>query len=274
LLLSYTIAGMQHTYHQWGSIQMDLKENVVVVTGAAQGLGLCMAKTLAARGACLALVDMNQERLDEAVAELAKTGCTARGYLVNVTKEKQVVALFEDVVRDFGTIDGLINNAGITRDGMLIKADHREVRKKMSLSDWHAVIEVNQTGVFLCGREAAAHMVGLGVPGLIVNISSVSRAGNMGQTNYSAAKAAVAAMTVTWAKELARHKIRCAAIAPGFTATEMVTSINQTVLDVITSKIPMGRLAEPEEMAQAVLQLFENDYMTGCIVEVDGGLRL
>lgn len=253
---------------------MDLKEKVVVITGAAQGLGLCMAKALAGRGACLALADMNQERLDEAVAELAKMGCTARGYVVNVSKEKQVVALFEDVVRDFGAIHGLINNAGITRDHMLIKADHQEVRKKMSLAEWHAVIEVNQTGVFLCGREAAVQMVGLGIPGLILNISSVSRAGNMGQTNYSAAKAAVAAMTVTWAKELARHKIRCAAIAPGFTATEMVTSINQTVLDVITSKIPMGRLAEPEEIAQAALQLFENDYMTGCIIEVDGGLRL
>ena len=253
---------------------MELEGKVVVVTGAAQGLGLCMAKTLAARGARLALVDMNQQRLDAAVAELENTGCVAKGYVVNVAKEKQVVALFENVAQEFGALHGLINNAGITRDGMLIKADHHEVRKKMSLADWHAVIEVNQTGVFLCGREAAVHMVNLGCQGVIVNISSVSRAGNMGQTNYSAAKAAVAAMTVTWAKELARHNIRCAAIAPGFTATELVTSMNQTVLDVITSNIPLGRLAEPEEIAQAMLQIFENDYMSGCIVEVDGGLRL
>jgi 3-oxoacyl-[acyl-carrier protein] reductase len=233
-----------------------------------------MANTLAARGARLALVDMNRDRLDAAVAELEQTGCIAKAYIVNVAKEKQVVALFDDVVQEFGALHGLINNAGITRDGMLLKADHGEVRKKMSLADWHAVIEVNQTGVFLCGREAAAHMVNLGCQGVIVNISSISRAGNMGQTNYSAAKAAVAAMTVTWAKELARHSIRCAAIAPGFTATELVTSMNQTVLDVITSNIPLGRLAEPEEIAQAMLQIFENDYMTGCIVEVDGGLRL
>ena len=253
---------------------MEIKGKNVVITGAAQGLGLCMAKALAGRGANLALVDMNQERLDKAVADLVKSGCEAKGYVVNVAKEKQVVNLFEEVVKEFGSVDGLINNAGITRDGMLIKADHHEVRKKMSLADWHAVIEVNQTGVFLCGREAAAHMVHLGTGGVIVNISSVSRAGNMGQTNYSAAKAAVVAMTVTWAKELARHNIRCAAIAPGFTATEMVSAINQTVLDVITSKIPVGRLAEPDEIAQAMLHIFENDYVTGTVVEVDGGLRL
>jgi len=253
---------------------MQLEEKVIVITGAAQGLGLCMAKKLAERGARLALVDMNGEQLNAAVTELEAMGCTARAYVVNVAKEKQVVALFDDVVKDFGALHGLINNAGITRDGLLIKADHHEVRKKLPLADWQAVIDVNQTGVFLCGREAAAHMVTLASEGVIVNISSISRAGNMGQTNYSAAKAAVAAMTVTWAKELARYGIRCAAIAPGFVATELVTSMNQTVLDVITAKIPMGRLGEPEEIARAMLEIFENDYITGRIVEVDGGLRL
>jgi 3-oxoacyl-[acyl-carrier protein] reductase len=253
---------------------MDLNGKVIVITGAAQGLGFCMAEQLAGRGARLALVDMNQDRLDAAVETLKGKGCDAKGYKVNVAVEDEVVGLFANVCNDFGALNGLINNAGITRDHMLIKADHHEIRKKMSLEEWNAVIAVNQTGVFLCGREAAANMVTHSCEGVIVNISSISRAGNMGQTNYSASKAAVAAMTVCWAKELARHNIRCAAIAPGFTATEMVTNMNQTVLDVITAQIPLRRLAEPEEISRAMLEIFENDYITGRIVEIDGGLRL
>lgn len=253
---------------------MQLEQKVVVVTGAAQGIGFSMTKALAERGARVALVDMNPHQLESAVAELQALGYDASSYIANVTNEEEVVSLFDQVTKDLGALHGLINNAGITRDGLLIKADHGEVRKKLSLTDWQAVLDVNLTGVFLCGREAAAHMVELGCEGVIVNVSSISRAGNIGQTNYSAAKSAVAAMAVTWAKELARYKIRCVAIAPGFIATELVTSMNQTVLDVITSKIPAGRLGEPEEIARAVVEIFENEYVTGRVVEVDGGLRL
>lgn len=253
---------------------MNLDSKVIVITGAAQGIGLSMAKTLAARGARIALVDMNAHQLESAVAEMKALGYEANAYTANVADEEEVVSLFDNVVHDLGALHGLINNAGITRDGLLIKADHHEVRHKMSMADWQAVMAVNLTGVFLCGREAAAHMIRLQCEGVIVNISSISRAGNMGQTNYSAAKAAVAAMAVTWAKELARYNIRCAAIAPGFIATELVTSMNQTVLDVITAKIPLGRLGEPEEIARAALEIFENDYLSGRVVEVDGGLRL
>ncbi|MGI9293691.1 MAG: SDR family oxidoreductase [Pseudomonadales bacterium] len=253
---------------------MELEKKVVVVTGAAQGIGLSMTKALAARGARVALVDMNPQQLESAIAELKALGYDASAYIANVANEEEVVSLFDNVAKDLGALHGLINNAGITRDGLLIKADHGEVRKKLSLADWQAVLDVNLTGVFLCGREAAAHMVEFGCKGVIINVSSVSRAGNIGQTNYSAAKSAVAAMAVTWAKELARYNIRCAAIAPGFIATELVTSMNQTVLDVITSNIPLGRLGEPEEIARAAVEIFENDYVTGRVVEVDGGLRL
>ncbi|MGI9284987.1 MAG: SDR family oxidoreductase [Pseudomonadales bacterium] len=253
---------------------MKLDKKVVVVTGAAQGIGLSMTKALAARGAHVALVDMNPQQLESAVADVKKLGYDASAFIANVAKEEDVVALFDNVVKDLGALHGLVNNAGITRDGLLVKADHGEVRKKLSLADWQAVLDVNLTGVFLCGREAAAHMIELQCEGVIVNVSSISRAGNMGQTNYSAAKSAVAAMAVTWAKELARYNIRSAAIAPGFIATELVTSMNQTVLDVITSKIPLGRLGEPEEIARAAVEIFENDYVTGRVVEVDGGLRL
>ncbi len=253
---------------------MNLDKKVIVVTGAAQGLGFSMTKALAQRGARMVLVDMNGEQLDSAVAELKSLGHAAHAYIANVAKEDDVVSLFDKVAGDLGQLNGLINNAGITRDELLIKADHGRVRKKFSLADWQAVIDVNLTGVFLCGREAAAHMVDLGCEGVIINISSISRAGNIGQTNYTAAKAAVAAMAVTWAKELARYKIRCAAIAPGFVATELVTSMNQTVLDAITAKIPLRRLGEPEEIARAAVEIFENDYLTGRVVEIDGGLRL
>lgn len=253
---------------------MQLDEKVIVITGGAQGIGLCMAKQLAARGARVVLADMNADQLAAAVADLKSEGHDAYAYTVNVAKEEDVVALFDNVVKDLGALNGLINNAGITRDELLIKADHGVVRKKFTLADWQAVIDVNLTGVFLCGREAAVRMVELGCEGCIINISSISRAGNIGQTNYTAAKAAVAAMAVTWAKELARYNIRAAAIAPGFIATELVTSMNQTVLDAITSKIPLRRLGEPEEIARAAVEIFENDYLTGRVVEVDGGLRL
>src|SRR5690625_1756828 len=143
----------------------------------------------------------------------------------------------------------------------------------MSLAEWQAVIDVNLTGVFLCGREAARQMIELDSPGLILNISSISKAGNMGQTNYSAAKAGVAAMTVTWARELARYGIRVAGIAPGFIATDMVASMKPEALEKMTAGIPLGRLGRPEEIGHTAVYLFENDYVTGRIIEMDGGLR-
>lgn len=253
---------------------MDLQNKVIAVTGGGQGLGLSMAKVLAAKGAKLALIDLNQEKLDDAVSQCRNAGGDAKAYTANVANEEQVVATFAQIAADFGQLDGLINNAGITRDGMLLKAKDGEVVKKMSLQEWQAVIDVNLTGVFLCGREAAEQMIKLGSAGVIINISSVSRAGNMGQTNYSAAKAGVAAMSVTWAKELARYNIRCAAIAPGFIATEMVTSMKPEALDKMTAMIPLKRLGQPEEIGHTCAYIFENDYFTGRVIEMDGGIRL
>ena len=253
---------------------MNLQDKVIVVTGGAQGLGLSMATALAAKGAKLALVDLNQEKLDAGVEACKQAGGDARGYLANVAKEDDVIALFDQVVTDFGTLNGVVNNAGILRDGMLIKAKNGEVTKKMSLAEWQAVIDVNLTGVFLCGREAAERMITLGSEGVILNISSLSKAGNMGQTNYSAAKAGVAAMTVTWAKELARHGIRCAGIAPGFIATDMVASMKPEALEKMSSGVPLKRLGEPDEIAQSAVFILENDYYTGRIIETDGGIRI
>ncbi len=253
---------------------MQLENKVIAITGGAQGLGFGMAKMFASRGARLALIDINPEPLESAIAELMAQGAEARSYVANVADEQSVVALFQQISDDFGALNGLINNAGITRDGLLVKVKDGQVINRMSIAAWQAVMDVNLTGVFLCGREAAVTMIELGCEGVIINISSISRAGNFGQTNYSAAKAGVAAMAVTWARELARYGIRAAAIAPGFIATEMVANMKPEALDKLAAGIPARRLGQPEEIAQAALSIFENDYINGRVIEVDGGLRL
>lgn len=253
---------------------MNITDKVFVITGGAQGLGLAMAEAFAAKGAKLALVDLNEERLQAAVAQCEKLGGQARSYKVNIANEAEVEQLFNQVVTDFGGLDGLINNAGITRDGLLVRAKDGEIQKRMSLQEWQMVIDVNLTGVFLCGREAATKMIELGSKGVIINISSLSKAGNMGQSNYSAAKAGVAALTVTWAKELSRFGIRSAGIAPGFIATEMVASMKPEALEKMENMIPLRRLGQPEEIAKTAVYIAENDYFTGRIIEMDGGIRI
>lgn len=232
-----------------------------------------MAEYLAAKGARLALVDLNAEKLDAAVAACKALGVDARAYLCNVADEAQVEQMVEKVADDFGAIDGLINNAGILRDGLLVKVKDG-VMTKLSLAQWQAVIDVNLTGVFLCTREVAAKMIERKTSGTIINISSISRAGNIGQTNYSAAKAGVAAATVTWARELARYGIRVAGIAPGFIETEMTASMKPEALEKMTSAIPLKRMGTPQEIAHSVAYILENDYYSGRILELDGAMRL
>ncbi|MCV6588616.1 MAG: SDR family oxidoreductase [Marinobacterium sp.] len=255
---------------------MELKDKVIVVTGGGRGLGRSMALELANKGAKLALADLDQDALDATAAECQELGVEARGYLCNVAEEADVEKLFNAVVADFGTLNGLVNNAGITRDGLFLKVDREtgKVAKKMTLDQWQLVMDVNLTGTFLCAREAAAHMIDLKAEGCIINISSVSRSGNMGQTNYTATKAGVQAMAVTLSKELARYGVRCASIAPGYIGTEMVMSMKPEALDKIAAGIPAKRLGKPEEIARTVSFIFENDYVNGRCIEVDGALRI
>jgi 3-oxoacyl-[acyl-carrier protein] reductase len=253
---------------------MDLARKTIVVTGAGQGIGRAIAADLAAAGAELALIDLNGEQLEQSCALCRSHGVRAVGYSANVADEAAVEAALDAVVADFGRLDGLVNNAGILRDGLLVKVKDGEVVGRLSLAQWQAVIDVNLTGVFLCGRGAAERMLRLGQGGVIVNISSVSRAGNIGQSNYSAAKAGVAALSVTWAKELARHGIRSAAIAPGFVRTDILSAMKPEVLDKVLQPVPLQRLGEAAEVAQAVRFVFENDFYTGRVLELDGGLRL
>lgn len=253
---------------------MELKNKVVVITGAGRGLGRGMALAFAAKGANVGVVDLNEDDIRQTVALCEEEGVKAKGYKVNVAKEEEVEKLFGDVVADFGALHGLVNNAGITRDGLLLKFKDGELQGKMSLQQWQAVIDVNLTGVFLCGREAAAKMLQCGVEeGVIVNISSLARHGSFGQTNYSAAKAGVVAMTEAWAKELSRFNIRTGAIAPGTINTDMIAAMKPDARDRLVSAVPLKRLGEPDNIAKAAIFIFENDYFTGRVVEVDGGLR-
>ncbi|MDI3323235.1 SDR family oxidoreductase [Pontibacterium granulatum] len=255
---------------------MELKDKVIVITGGGRGLGRAMALELAGKGVKLALADLSQEAIDETVGLCMEKGVEARGYICNVADEADVEKLFQDVVADFGTLNGVVNNAGVTRDGLFLKVDREtgKVASKMSMDQWNLVMDVNLTGTFLCAREAAAQMIDLGVEGCIINISSISRHGNMGQTNYTATKAGVEAMAVTWAKELARYGIRAASIAPGYIGTEMVMSMKPEALDKIAAGIPAKRLGKPEEIARTVSFILENDYVNGRCIEVDGALRI
>ena len=253
---------------------MQIQGKTVAITGAGRGLGRAMAIEFASRGGQLALIDLNIADLEETRRLCAEHGAIARIYTCNVTAEAAVTATMDAIVRDFARLDVLINNAGIVKDGLLIKVKDGKVVNKLSLEQWNAVIGVNLTGVFLCGREAAQRMVELGNGGVIINISSISKDGNLGQTNYSAAKAGVASMSTVWAKELARFGIRIGAIAPGFCATDILTSMSPDTLARVTAPVPLKRLGEPSEIARTAVFIVENDFFTGRTLAVDGGLRL
>ncbi|WKE66844.1 SDR family oxidoreductase [Gallaecimonas kandeliae] len=252
---------------------MNLKNAVIAITGAGRGLGQSMAVMLAENGAKIALIDVNGDDLATSKSLVEGAGSEARCYECNITDEAAVEATFKQIGEDFGTLNGLINNAGIMRDGMLLKAKDGQLTK-MSLEQFQSVINVNVTGTFLCGREAAATMVAKGAKGVIINISSVSRSGNMGQTNYSASKAAVATMAVTWGKELSRYGIRTGAIAPGVIKTAMTDQMKPEAIARMEQAIPVGRLGLPEEIAHGVKFIFENDYFTARVLEIDGGIRI
>ncbi|XGA81534.1 SDR family oxidoreductase [Halomonas sp. CH40] len=253
---------------------MELTNKIIAVTGGARGLGFAMAERLGKAGARLALLDLNADNLDSAVAKLASGGIDARAFVVNVADEASVTQAFADILDQMGAVSGLVNNAGITKDALLIKAKEGEVQKRMTLDAWKSVIDVNLTGAFLCGREAATQMIEADQEGVIVNISSISCAGNMGQSNYSAAKAALNALTVTWAKELARYGIRTGSVAPGFINTEMTAAMRPEILENIASGVPLKRLGEADNIAQSVEFILTNDYFSGRVIECDGGLRL
>jgi len=251
---------------------MILQDRVVVITGAAGGLGQAMARRLVRQGAKLALLDVQAESLSKLADELGRDKCLP--LVCGVTDEASVDTAMAQIRDHYGRLDVLVNNAGITRDALLVKFKDGELVSRMSLEYWKQVMDVNLTGVFLCGRAAAEQMIRAGNGGVLINISSISRHGNMGQTNYSASKAGVEAMSVAWSKELARYGIRAASISPGFIGTEMVRSMKPEALEKMCQGIPAQRLGEPDEIAATVQFIIENDYISGRDFGVDGGLRL
>tara|TARA_R110000782_G_scaffold50122_4_gene108841 strand:- start:926 stop:1690 length:765 start_codon:yes stop_codon:yes gene_type:complete len=253
---------------------MNLQNKVIAITGGGRGLGAAMATGLAGSGCRLALIDLDQQALDDTASACQAAGADdVATYVANVTDEAEVEAVFKDIADRFGGLHGLVNNAGITRDGFTLKFEDGELKSKMSLEQWQRVIDVNLTGVFLCGREAALAMIERQCKGCIINISSISRAGNMGQLNYSATKAGVEAMAVVWAREFARYGLRSASIAPGFIGTDMVMAMKPSAREKMAAGIPVGRIGSPAEIASTVKFILENDYVNGRCFEIDGGLR-
>ncbi|AHX61106.1 MULTISPECIES: SDR family oxidoreductase [Aeromonas] len=253
---------------------MDITEKVIAITGAGRGLGRAIALRLASQGAVLALIDVNRADLEVTEAEVRSRDGRCALFVCNVADEPEVEATFAAMEEQLGALHGLVNCAGILRDGMLIKMKEGELVEKMSLSQWQAVIDVNLTGTFLCGREGAALMAKGGQGGVIINISSIARAGNIGQSNYAASKAGVASLVVTWGRELARHGIRVMGIAPGVFATDMTAAMKPEAMARMQQAIPVGALGQGEQLAQTVQFILANDYLSGRIIDLDGGLRL
>lgn len=251
---------------------MNLQDMKIIVTGAASGLGRTFALELAQAGAHVMASDVNEEGLEALKAEAPDNIAT---FVADVSNEAQVQGLVAATVEAFGAVNGLVNNAGIFRDSLLIRKDRKtgEV-STMSLDAWQKVIDVDLTGVFLCTREVCKWMVENDAPGVVVSISSVSRHGNRGQSNYSAAKAGLVADTKLWAEEMARYGIRFGAVAPGFTQTPILDAMRPEMLDKIVSAIPMRRTGTSFEIWQAVKFIIECDYFTGRCVDVDGGLSV
>jgi 3-oxoacyl-[acyl-carrier protein] reductase len=246
-------------------ISTDLNGRVALVTGAARGLGRCIAQTLAAAGAKVACIDMNVESLADTVSGIRAAGGAAEPIACDVTDSKRVGETVDEVIKLWGALHLLVNNAGITRDNVIIR---------MKDEQWDAVININLRGTFLFTRAAARPMM-KNRQGRIINIASVSGLmGNPGQVNYSASKAGVIGLTRTVARELASRNITVNAVAPGFIATDMTAALGDDILEQVRKEIPLGRMGAPQDVADAVLFLASDaaSFITGHILTVDGGL--
>ncbi|MBI3176120.1 MAG: beta-ketoacyl-ACP reductase [Chloroflexi bacterium] len=250
---------------------MRMKDRIVLVTGGAAGIGKATALRFAEEGAKVVICDLNEAAGQETLKSL---GEGAAFYKVNVASRAEVQAWVDEVSAKFGRIDVLVNNAGILRDGQLIKFKEGQLVGQMSEADFDAVISVNLKGVFNCTQAVAPVMAKQG-GGVILNATSiVGLDGNFGQTNYVATKSGVIGMTKVWSRELGKFGIRVNAVAPGFTATEMVTAMPEKILDGMKARTPLGRLGEPRDIANAYLFLASDEasFITGETLRVDGGI--
>ncbi len=249
---------------------MRLKDKVTLITGGAAGIGKATALRFKEEGATVVICDVNEALGQAVTAELE----LAAFYKVNVVDRQDVQRWIDDVVARFGRIDVLVNNAGVLRDGRLVVMKEGELVKQMPEADWDLVIGVNLKGVFNCTQAVAPVMIKQG-SGVILNASSVvGLDGNFGQTNYVATKAGVIGMTKVWARELGRYGIRVNAIAPGFTATEMILQMPDKIREEMARHVPLGRMGEPRDIANGYLFLASDEasYVSGVVLRVDGGI--
>ena len=243
------------------------QDKVVIITGGASGIGRVSALRFAIEGATVVIWDIDQVKAEATRGEIEGAGGQVVVALVNTTQPEQVVAAAKAVHDQFGRIDVLINNAGITRDATL---------RKMTLAQWQQVLDVNLTGVFVCAQAVAPYMEAQR-SGRIINTSSVvGLYGNFGQANYAATKAGLIGLTKTLARELGKYNITVNAVAPGFMATEMLATIPEKVLDALKSRTPLGRLGKPEDIAAAYLFLASDEasYVSGTVLSVDGAITI
>jgi 3-oxoacyl-[acyl-carrier protein] reductase len=246
---------------------MRLKDKVAIITGSARGIGQATALKFAAEGARVVVCDLDRKAVDEVVAQITASGGQAIGFTVNVVEKASIAAMVKGVTDKYGRIDVLVNNAGIVDDAMF---------RKMTDEQFDRVIDINLKGTFNCARAVVEIMIAQGA-GVILNASSVVGIyGNFGQTNYAASKFAVIGMAKTWARELGRKGIRANAVCPGFVETTILKSIPEKVMQAMIDRVPLGRLAKPEEIANtyAFLASDEASYINGAVIEVSGGATI
>lgn len=250
---------------------MRMKDKVVLVTGGAAGIGKATALRFAEEGAKVVICDVNETAGQETVKQL---GADAAFYKVNVANRQEVQKWVEEVVARYGRVDVIVCNAGILRDGQLVKVKEGQLVGQMSEADFDLVISINLKGVFNCAQAVAPYMIKQG-GGVILNATSVvGLDGNFGQTNYVATKSGVIGMTKVWARELGRYGVRVNAVAPGFVSTEILASMPEKIIDGMKARTPLGRLGDPREIANAYLFLASDEasFITGETLRVDGGI--
>ncbi len=253
-----------------------LRNKVVIVTGAAAGIGRATARYFAGEGCRVAAWDVNDTGTEELLRELGSLGGEALFRKINVCDSADVASAVAEITTRWGTVDVLVNNAGITRDAQFVKWKDGAVAATMTEDQFDSVISVNLKGVFVCAQAVVPHMIRQN-SGVILNASSVvGLYGNFGQTNYAATKAGVIAFARTWSRELAKYNIRVNAVAPGFIATEMVQKMPEKVIQNMLSHTPLGRMGKPEDVAEAYVWLASDaaSFITGTVLSVDGGLVL
>jgi 3-oxoacyl-[acyl-carrier protein] reductase len=259
---------------------LEIKDSVAVITGGGGGIGLEVAKYWMRNGGKVVIADISEDLLGQAEAELKTLGDDVLPVVTNVTSEEDNGRLAAAAIEKYGQINLVAPFAGIIRDAMMVSPDREtgKVTRKMTLSDFKIVVEINLTGVFLTVRECAERMINHNCRGLICLVSSTGSMGTAGQLNYSSTKAAMSVMPKVITAEFFRRgladRIRCVAVAPGYVGTAMVKGMNQKALDNILSQVPIGRLIEPEEVAQLVGDIYRNEALAGEVFFIHGGLRL